>query len=143
LRPPAKPRDIRLDTLLDQEEGPKGEGQASAPRASIVALATTIGLLVFLIASSPGGLSGTSGFLIGFGAVLALGLIAALLAVASESRERRLAREEMLSILTAALLVDRQRMPTEQVGGERAVISDACVREILDFLRSASRERPR
>ena len=142
MRPPAKPRNTQLETLLGQPSL-KREREASGRQASVITLATAVGLLVFLVASSPGGLSGTSGFVIGFGAVLGVAVMAGLLAAAAQSRQRRLAREEILSMLTAALIVDQQqRTSAGREGDEPTVISETCLREILDLLRSASRARP-
>lgn len=133
----------QLDQRLSAPEPQHDNERGANARPSVVALAMSVGLILFLILNAvPGRLSGVSGFVIGFASVVALVSVAMVVAVFVEGRQRRLHDEELVSVLTAAvlLLLDQQVARSEK-WSEESSLSVAYIRELLGLLDRLRREQ--
>jgi hypothetical protein len=118
-----------LDQVVRQLESSQPTDKDNNSKPNIVALATSVGLILFLVADAlPGGLSGVAGFVIGFGSVIGIWLILVVASLAIDNHERRLRlaeleleREHEMALL--ALLVATKGLEREE--------SDAFIAEIL------------
>jgi hypothetical protein len=150
-----------LDQLVRQLELSQLTDKDNKSKPNIVALATSVGLILFLVADAlPGGLSGVAGFVIGFASVVGIWLILVVVALAIDNHERRLAELErehemvLLTLLLATklewkesdpLVADILRLVQETLSRERRLdsqlFSAADNQKLLDALKSARGDR--
>jgi membrane-bound ClpP family serine protease len=133
-----------LDQVVNELEPRQSPNQDSYARPSIVALATSVGLILFLIAyAQPGGLSGVAGFVIGFIGVIALVSIAIVAAIINENHQRRLHHQRVIVALLAAMIQDREDAHSERGRKKSSTSDDISLREVLRILEQLYRELPK
>lgn len=128
----------QLDLLLAEWDTLGRASDQSPDRPNVVALATAVGLVAFLVAEAlPGPLSGVAAFVIAFAGVISLIVLAAVLAAITEQRQRRVYREELIRVLETALRLARQGERSEHwsASSELAVSQPHEIDQLLARLR--------
>jgi branched-subunit amino acid ABC-type transport system permease component len=115
-------------TAEDSSAGRRAESTGRG-RGSLVALATSTGLVLFLLTQSRAG-HGVAAFLLGFVAVIGVGVAMLVIETLTTARRRRRSRE--LALVTAAVLTILQRgLDHDDVGPEATSIQTPLAAETL------------